>query len=213
MTRHRVVNLFDVDDIEDVGRVSDMVVAPVSTGDVAEFTRRWHYTGGPGSALWRYGLWAGHVLVGVVAYNIPTLRTCASVFGAEHSSEVVHMGRLVCAEHAPRNSESRLIAASLKMLAADKPALRAVLTFAAEDAGHIGYVYQATNALYTGTGGYSKNYVKADGVSISTNGKCGPDEVARLAATGVTITAARPKHRYLYLLGDRRRRRSPSRYR
>ncbi len=247
----RQASLWDVDDVTGFGAVANMAINPVEQIDVREFCRRWHYTNSGGSALWNYGLYDGDVLVGVVSYNIPTLRTCASLFGKEHAAEVVHMGRLVCADDAPRNSESRLIAASLKMLYVEsqtwraeelsdhyvnghtrdcapdgkcdwqttkerdntwkRPELRAVITFAAEDAGHIGYVYQATNALYTGTGGYSKNYTTADGRAISTNGKCGPEEMERLRRLGVEMTRAKPKHRYVYLLGNKTKRKESRR--
>ena len=203
----RQVSLWDVDDVDTFGPVSQMTVGSVEQIDVREFCRRWHYTGAGGSALWNYGLYDGEVLVGVVTYNLPTRRACASVFGEQHVDKVAHMGRLVCADDAPRNSESRLIALSLKSLAVDQPHLWAVLTFAAQDEGHIGYVYQATNAVYTGTGGYTKTYLRADGTQMSTNGKCGPDEIKRLLANGGRIVNALPKHRYVYILGTPAQRR------
>jgi hypothetical protein len=207
MTDQRIVSLFDVDDVASFGAVRDMRVAPVSTGDVDEFARRWHYSHGGGSALWRYGLWDGFTLVGVVAYNLPVRRACEMVFGPDHLHTVAHMGRLVCADDAPRNSESRLIGASLKLLERDKPEMRAVLTFAAQDQGHLGYVYQATNAIYTGTGGYDKTYVAADGRHISTNGKATNDFAEQLVQSGGAVARALPKHRYLYLLGNKTKRR------
>lgn len=203
----RNVSLFDADDVESFSPVRQMAVHPVTVGDVEEFARRWHYSGSAGSALWRYGLYDGAVLVGVVAYNLPVRRACEMVFGPEHYERVVHMGRLICADNAPRNVESRLIGESLRMLKRDKPELWAVLTFAAQDQGHLGYVYQATNALYTGTGGYGKNYTAADGSMVSTTAKCGPEERERLLAHGGTISEALPKHRYLYLVGSKTERR------
>ena len=202
----RIVSLFDVDDATKFCPVHEMTVGRVTVHDVNEFCRRWHYSGSGGSALWRFGLFDGFTLVGVVAYNMPTMQTCESVFGSELASSVVHMGRLVCAEDAPRNSESRLIGLSLKMLSNDKPQLRAVLTFAAQDQGHLGFVYQATNALYTGTGGFNQNYMKADGTHISTKGKCSSASRADLLANGGTLTKALPKHRYIYLLGNKTQR-------
>lgn len=200
----RQVSLWDVDDVTEFGPVSGMTVGPVEQIDVREFCRRWHYTNSGGSALWNYGLYDGPTMVGIVAYNLPTRRACASVFGEEYAANVAHMGRLVCADDAPRNSESRLIGASLKMLAVDKPNIWAVLTFAAQDEGHVGYVYQATNAIYTGTGGYYQNF-SVDGRLISTNGT--GNTLARMAALGGKVTRALPKHRYVYILGTPAQRR------
>lgn len=206
------VSLWDVMNVTQFCAVGDMTVTRVEGRDVEEFCRRWHYTMTKGAANWRYGLWDGFTLVGVVAYNIPTNEACGQVFGLRGDPTVLHMGRLVCAEDAPRNSESRLIAGSLKMLHRDTGA-RAVLTYAAQDQGHVGYVYQATNALYTGTGGDSRRFLREDGSSVSTNANRTAINITAesLAAEGVTVHKSLPKHRYVYLLGSKTQRKESRR--
>jgi hypothetical protein len=211
MTEQRIVSLFDVDDVSSFGPVREMTVGHVSVADVNEFARRWHYSHGGGSALWRYGLFDGFTLVGVVAYNLPSREACGVVFGPEFAASVVHMGRLVCADDAPRNTESRLIGESLKMLAKDRPDTRAVLTYAAQDQGHLGYVYQATNAIYTGVGGRYQTYTSADGTHISTKGKSSPEGRTKLLAAGGAVARALPRHRYVYLLGNKTERKESRR--
>ena len=49
------MSLFDVEDLEEMPKVRDMTVGPVSNGDMREFARRYHYTGLPGSSAWRWG--------------------------------------------------------------------------------------------------------------------------------------------------------------
>jgi len=200
------VGFWDVEDGAERAPVRDYLCSKVSTKDVEEFCRRYHYTGTGGNMSWRYGLWEGATLLGVVAYNLPTRETCEMVFGPDHFDKVWHMGRLAMAEDAPRNSESRLISLSLKMIQAERPDVWGVLTFAATDAGHIGYVYQATNALYTGTGGHAVIYVDQkgrrrpdyDGAYISR-------DMAR--ERGWSVAEGGPKHRYLYILGSKTQRR------
>src|SRR4051794_39843077 len=143
-------SLFDIEDATEIAHVRDLQTMHVSQRDVAEFNARYHYTGWHGNSPWRWGLWDGMTLYGVVSYNLPTMSVCESVFGKEHWSHVWHMGRLALAEIAPHNSESRLIGASLRAIEKEYPHVWAVLTYAAQDQGHIGYVYQATNAIYTG---------------------------------------------------------------
>lgn len=200
------VGFWDVEDDAVRAPVRDYFCSKVSTKDVEEFCRRYHYTGTGGNMSWRYGLWEGVTLLGVVAYNLPTRETCQSVFGPDHFDKVWHMGRLAMAEDAPRNSESRLISLSLKMIQAQHPDTWGVLTYAATDVGHIGYVYQATNALYTGTGGDSNYFTDSTGRRRSTflNGK-GVSE-ARGAEMGWTLHAGGVKHRYLYILGSKTQR-------
>ena len=206
----RVVSLFDVDDADEFGPVREMTVSRVSGADVNEFCRRWHYSNTGGSMSWRYGLWDGFTLVGVVSYNLPTMPVCESVFGPDYWDSVCHMGRLVCADEAPRNTESRLIGESLRMLKLDKPQFRAVLTFAATGEGHVGYVYQATNALYCGKTGPRHYFI--DQQQRRRAPKQGSNlSLDKAAKRGWTIQREPGKHRYVYLLGSKTERRESRR--
>jgi hypothetical protein len=189
--------------------VADMQISPVGTRDVQQFCRRWHYAKHGGAMAWSYGIWDGPTLAGVVSYNTPTLPAQTAVFGPELARTVHHMGRLVCAETAPRNTESRLIAASLKLFAERVPYATAVLTYAAAGEGHVGYVYQATNALYLGMSSSSHYYRDQSGrrrapkqnEGVNGNGNL---SIPKALARGWTVHHEPGKHRYLYLLGDRR---------
>lgn len=217
MTADRSMSLFEVEDVEQQPKVRDMVVAPASTADVREFVERYHYTASApnNTSLWRWGLWNGAVLHGVVSYNIPTRAVCASVFGVEQVHRVWHMHRLAMSDDSPRNSESRLIAGSLRYIEREFPDTWAVITYAATDAGHIGYVYQATNALYIGVGGDSTYFVDAAGGRHSTYIRGAHVNDERAAARGWTKHRGGIKHRYVYILGSktqRRQRRALLRY-
>lgn len=202
------ISLFDVEDVETQPKVRDMVVAPVGTRDVREFARRYHYTETGGNMTWRWGLWHGVVLHGVVAYNLPTRTVCQSVFGPEHGVDRVwHMGRLILSEDSPRNSESRLIGGSLRAIEQNYPEVWAVLTYAATDVGHIGTVYQATNAIYTGQGGDANYYVDSTGKRRGTHLGGSHVDLDRAASMGWTHHVGGPKHRYVYILGNKTQRR------
>ena len=204
------MSLFDVEDVDVQPNVRDMIVAPVSTKDVAEFAQRYHYMGsGGGSHLWRWGLWHGPVLHGVVSYNMPTRSVCETVFGKDHAENVWHMGRLILSDDSPRNSESRLIGGSLKCIEKDYPHVWGVLTYAATSAGHIGTVYQATNALYTGEGGENFHWFDDTGSIRSTYSSdlSRQERRERAEQMGWTRRQDGTKHRYLYILGSRTQRR------
>jgi adenine modification enzyme len=200
-------SLWDVEDIATMPAVRDMFVGPAATADVQEFARRYHYTGIGNNANWRWGLWYGATLLGVVSYNLPTRSVCASVFGTEHLDHVWHMGRLALAEDAPRNSESRLIGGSLRAIAIGHPDVWAVVTYAATSAGHIGYVYQATNAIYTGIGGRPSFCTDQDGQRRGTHLDGHFVSAARAAQLGWTLHRDGAKHRYVYILGNKSQRR------
>lgn len=201
------ISLFDVENVETMPKVREMTVGPVSTSDVREFARRYHYTGVGNNLNWRWGLWHGVVLHGVVSYNLPTRSVCSSVFGEEHLHRVWHMGRLILSDESPRNSESRLIGGSLRAIQKHHPEVWAVLTYAATDAGHLGYVYQATNALYTGHGGDPVYYVDSQGHRRGTHLDGRGVNAERAAEMGWTRHQGGVKHRYLYILGNRTQRR------
>jgi hypothetical protein len=200
------VSLWDVENVETMPQVANMTVAPVNSAEVREFAQRYHYTGIGENAAWRWGLWHGLVLLGVVSYNLPTRSTCASVFGEKHLHRVWHMHRLILGDKVPRNSESRLIGGSLRAIRRGYPDVWAVLTYAATDVGHVGYVYQATNAPYTGTGGHIHQYVDRGGNRRSDY--LGGHFVSkdRALSLGWTRRTGDVKHRYVYILGSAKQR-------
>ena len=199
-------SFWDADDITEPIHVRDTIIGPASTADVREFCRRYHYANGEGNAAHSWGLWHGPVLLGVIAFNNGTGPAVRAVFGPEHANRVWHIGRLAMAETAPHNSESRLIAGSLRAVAADYPDVWAVLTYAATGQGHVGYVYQATNALYLGMTAPDRYFIDQDGRRRSPQ-QGGNVSVPKARARGWTVHHEPGKHRYLYLLGNKRERR------
>lgn len=201
-------SLFDIEDVDEreLPKVREMQIGPVSVSDVQEFAIRYHYTHAARNALWRWGLWSGPVLLGIVAYNLPTRSVCESVFGAEHYAHVWHMTRLALSDKAPRNSESRLIGGSLREIRRHHPGCWAVLTYADIALGHTGFVYQATNALYTGTGGDPVFHLDENGLRRGTY-LSGNVNAERARQLGWTRHLGPAKHRYLYLLGSRTQKR------
>lgn len=207
MTTGEVRSLWDVEDEDSFPPVREMMVGPVSASDVSEFCGRYHYTGLGNNAHWRYGLWSGVVLLGVVAYNLPTRSTCVSVFGEEHLAHVWHMTRLVLPDAVPHNAESRLIGGSLALIRREYPHVWAVVTYAATDVGHLGYVYQATNAIYTGLGGHLRYWTDATG-SRRAEHLGGVTVGTREIEAGWTRHVGGLKHRYVYILGSRTQRKA-----
>lgn len=186
-------------------RVAEMHVEHATQADCNEFTGRYHYSGHASMTLWRYGLWHDVTLWGIAGYNQPTRQTGEMLFGADYGQRVAHLSRLALAEHAPLNAESRLVAGSLRLLTRDKPEFLAVLTYADPLEDHIGWIYQATNALYTGTSIVSPRYVTPEG---TIRGTYDGAFISRTEATrrGWSIIEGKAKHRYLYLLGSKTQR-------
>ena len=182
-----------------------MIVArvPVSVGKA--FVIEHHYSHGIHNGPMTWGLFDGGELVGVIAFATPSSENVrASVLGPEHKGSITELHRLVLLDAIPRNGESWFIVRGLRALKAERPYYRAVLSFADATQGHVGTIYQATNAIYTGTSGRARFYLDPDGRLRHPRQNGHNVTPAEAAAMGWTSTMREGKHRYLYLLGDRR---------
>lgn len=154
-----------------------------------------------------YGLFEKETnkLVGVVNYGVPASTTLLKgICGESEKSNVYELNRLWIDDSVPKNGESFLVGNTLKLL--DK---EIIVSFADTSQGHTGYVYQATNFLYTGLSAKFYDYVVkgkehmhhttyAYGMTVAEMKETyGEDNVYR---------KERPrKHRYIYFNADKRR--------
>lgn len=136
-----------------------------------------HYSGSYPAASRRYGLYRAGRLVGVAVFSIPAqARVLAAVFpDLAPYTESLELGRLVLADECPGNSESWFLARCFgELLTAG---IRGVVSFAdpvqrlAGDGtviapGHVGWIYQACNARYTGRGTARTLTVLPDGTVL-----------------------------------------------
>lgn len=142
-----------------------------------------------------FGLFVDGRLIGVVTYGVPASNPlCIGICGKEYKDHVRELNRLcILPEYNGKNYASFLVGRSLKMLENGT----IVVSYADTGWGHYGYVYQATNFIYTGLS--SKHNDKfMDGAHGRHCGKLTGDE---------TMQVRTRKHRYIYFVGDKRTRR------
>ena len=126
--------------------MSNLKVLPIKSVDTYNWLLKKHYAKRIPNITNAFGLFDESELIGVVTYGIPpSPALCMGVCGEEHSSKVLELNRL-CLQDNDKNQSSFLISQSLKML----PKPKIVISYADISQGHVGYVYQATNFLYTG---------------------------------------------------------------
>jgi hypothetical protein len=176
-------------------------VGKVPTKEGKEFVKKHHYSHGIHNGPMTYGLFKDLDLIGVCAFANPCSEAvCASVFGLEHKRSVTELHRLVIIDDTPKNTESWFIVRALKLLKKDRPNYNAVLSFADATEGHLGVIYQATNAIYTGISGKATFYLdpsgrlrhpRQNGLNITLN-----EAIKR----NWKPVKREGKHRYLYLL-------------
>lgn len=140
-------------------------VEPISEAAAKGFVERHHYSGSYPAACVRVGLfrsrgafWAPE-LVGVAVFSVPPQpKAIPRWTGTEAGLE---LGRLVLLHDVPGNGESWFLGGAFRVLQAERPSLRAVLSYSdpmvrrteAGDLvtpGHVGVIYQAFNGRHVG---------------------------------------------------------------
>ena len=161
-----------------------------------------HYAKRIPQIMHSFGLYVDGVLKGVVTYGIPASPAlCMGICGKEYSDKVLELNRLCLMEN-NKNESSFLVSHSIQLL--PKPTI--VVSYADTSQGHVGYVYQATNFLYTGLSanrvdwtikGMEHKHSKtiSDGMTLeSIKEKYGDD---------FYYTERSRKHRYIFFHGSK----------
>ena len=117
-----------------------------------------HYSRSMGAARERIGLYRAGELVGVAVFTHPAQDKVLAVLPCP-KAEAVELGRLVLLEDVPGNGESWFIARAFELLrrrgytgvvSFSDPVPRTSLAGPVVFPGHIGTIYQATNAAFRG---------------------------------------------------------------
>jgi hypothetical protein len=145
-----------------------------------------------------FGLIEDGKLVGVVSYGPPASPQVARSIGIY---PVLELNRLVITTQT-KNAASFLVGRSLRFL----PSPIAVVSYADGMQGHIGYIYQATNFLYTGSPTAHDNYYLVGNKlthprSLAARGITAPVQWAK--ENRIEIVKSKPKHRYVFLRGGK----------
>ena len=137
----------------------------------------------------------GGVLIGVVTYGVPASRPlCIGIAGKENAEHVLELNRLcMLPEYNGNNNASFLVSHSLKML----PGGTYVVSYADTAWSHVGYIYQATNFLYTGLSAKRIDTYQPEGKHPRAYDKANHSDKYQTRSQ---------KHRYIYLVGNKRQR-------
>ncbi len=154
-----------------------------------------------------FGIYEEENMIGVVTYGTPLSSTLRDgVCGKEWSKNVLELNRLCCDNK--KNVASMLVGRSLNML--PKPSI--IVSYADQGQGHVGYVYQATNFIYTGLSAKFKDpMVKGmehkHHTTIGDEGRGHASRVEYLrekyGSENVYYVERARKHRYIFLLGSK----------
>lgn len=173
---------------------NERYIRQVSYEETKPFLLNIHYARRMPSISYAFGLFLkGGQCIGIVTYGVPPSNSlCKGIAGMENFYNVLELNRLVfLPEHNGNNNASYLVGNSLKML----PNHTFVVSYADTAWSHIGYVYQATNFLYTGLSAKRLDTYQPEGLH--------PRHYDKNNHSPLYQTRSR-KHRYVYLVGDKR---------
>ena len=152
-----------------------------------------------------FGLFEGSLLQGVITYGTPVSNSLRELFLPNY--KLIELNRLVVNEGLEKNSLSFFVSESLIMI----PRPYAIVSYADTSHNHHGYIYQATNWLYTGLSAEFKDYMvkgmeHLHGASIFdlSRGKENRVEWLKQKFGDNLYMKDRPrKHRYFYFIGSK----------
>ena len=141
----------------------DLNVKEIGYNQAKKWLLNYHYAKRVCYVMHSFGLFEDSKIIGVVTYGMPPSATlCSSICGEEFKNNVLELNRLVSMENLPKNALSYFVSNSIKMIGKDK----IIVSFADANQDHNGYIYQATNFIYTGVSSNTSKLVDKFGAEF-----------------------------------------------
>lgn len=187
-------------------------VQSIPSSETHEWLLRKHYAKRIPSITWAFGLFdEAMTLQGVCTFGTPASSPLRDgIAGENWSPYVMELNRLCCMNE--KNIASFFVSRAIALL--PKPSL--IVSYADTAQGHHGYVYQATNFIYTGLSAKrtdwkvkGKEHLHGQTIADESRGQENRAEWMRKKYGDDFYLEDRPrKHRYIYLHGDKRQKRA-----
>lgn len=163
----------------------------VDPKDCLDIILNYHYAKRRPSISYAFGFFEDEELVGVLTIGKPASNPlCVGILGEEYKSHVFELNRL-CFIRPIRNAPSQLIAFAMAELKSEN---LVIVSYADRGMNHNGYIYQASNFIYTGA-------TKARTDKYTEQGKHSRHYQGKESKTYRQVRTS--KHRYVYFTGSR----------
>ena len=148
-----------------------LFIQPVTKNEAASCYRAFHYLGDTGfMSTHDFGVYFNSELVGCISYGIPNAREIKGIYSEKEMPQWFEIKRLALSDDCPKNSESRVIAITLRLIRKSCPHILGVITYADTEAGHTGIIYRAAGFEYRGLTA-PKTDLFIDGVKVGKKGQ------------------------------------------
>ena len=179
---------------------------PIKNQDAWSWCLDVHYAKRIPSISYAFGLFDPD-LIGVVTYGTPSSSSLrAGICGDDYADKVLELNRLVFIDYIP-NAASMLVGQSIRQLPES-----IIVSYADTEQGHVGYVYQACNFIYTGlsakrTDWKVKGLEHLHGQTIADQSRGADNRVQWMRdkyGDDFYLKDRPRKHRYIYLKGSKK---------
>lgn len=134
-----------------MGRAKDIIVKVIPSKVANDFVKKHHYSGKvvPNSTL-HFGCFLDDKLHGVMSYGSPLdKRKVLPLVQPSLWNEMLELNRMAFDDYLPKNSESRCIAVSIRLLKKNAPHIKWILSFSDGTQCGDGSIYRASGFVLT----------------------------------------------------------------
>ena len=183
-------------------KIIDRTVLAIKRETVKDWLLNKHYAKRVPQITHSFGCFVDGILQGIITFGIPSSPSlCKGVCGEQWQNNVYELNRLAMIDGHDKNLVSYFVAKSIKLM--PKPSI--IVSYADTSMGHIGYVYQSTNFIYTGLS--EKNYdwkEKGKNLHSRTIVRMYSLKNRQLNPDRFELVKRPQKHRYIYFLGSKK---------
>lgn len=170
--------------------MSEMKVKQISYKEAVDFLLPKHYSGRIPSIHKAFGWFDGDVLKAVITYGKPASPSlCRGVCGDQYKDVVWELNRM-CRMEDLKAPLSSFVSQTLKQM---KPSI--IVSYSDTAMNHRGYVYQASNFIYTGCTKERTDKYTADGKHSRHYNNAEQGKYRKVRSS---------KHRYIYFCGNKK---------
>ena len=152
-----------------MGKAKDIVLRVIPKNVANEFVKKYHYSGKVVvTSSIHFGAFLDNRLHGVMSYGSPTDRgKVISLVTNSNWNGMLELNRMAFDEYLPRNSESRCLAISFKLIKKNAPHINWILSFSDGSQSGDGTIYRAAGFSLTGIKPNKSTIIMPDGEVIS----------------------------------------------
>lgn len=173
-------------------------VLPIKSDETYDWLLNKHYAKRIPSISYAFGLFNSNILIGILTIGKPPSPSlCDGVCGKEYSQLVYELNRLCINDGLEKNVLSYFVSKSLKLIKDEM----ILVSYADTSMNHNGYIYQATNWVYTGLSDKRTEWRMINSNSHSKS-LCDKYSIEEMRNSPEFVMIDRPrKHRYIMFLG------------